>query len=48
MFAAYLAGFLANVVIAENSSTFAVFLKARMAVPLAQPYISETIDISDP
>jgi hypothetical protein len=48
MFAAHLAGFLGNVVIAENSLTFPVFLRARMAVPVPQPYISETIDISDP
>jgi hypothetical protein len=48
MFATYLAGFLRNVLIAENSLIFAVFLRARMAVPAPPPYISETADISDP
>jgi hypothetical protein len=48
MFVPYLAGFLANVAIAENSSIFAVFWRVRMAVPVVPPYISVTVDISDP
>jgi hypothetical protein len=48
MFATYLAGFLRNVLIAQNSSIFAVFLRARIAVPVPPPYISRTTDISDP